>query len=83
MQCLAITVNNVAQHFAISGNIAGVNVDCRPIIGRETYCHINWQGWRIVVEPSAEPRVFDFQVTVTAEKDVDLIAGVHFVPDQD
>ena len=72
-------IGGLGKIFSAGGKAAGQAVTWRPVLGTETAPSC-WQAWRTAIEPSAEARLWELEITTSLPNDVDLSCGSHFLP---
>ena len=77
---LAFMSFDTGKNLALHGRLAGKDVECHPVLGKSLAGAACWQAWRVPAEASPEPRPFEFFLTNTFEKDVELTFAAHFLP---
>jgi hypothetical protein len=77
---LAFVSNELGKRLALHGRVAGPEVECQPVWGKELAGVGCWQAWRIPVAASSKSRPFEFFLESRFEKDVTLNTAGHFIP---
>ena len=68
------------KHLTARGTLAGRAVPWQPVLGTATYPSC-WQAWRLTVEPSSQPQVFELAITAKFGPGVRLAPKAHFIPE--
>ena len=59
------------------GKLAGQSVAWQPVVNGYQAQRGGWQAWRLAVEPSADPRSFELEITTS---DIKLKCNCYFIP---
>jgi hypothetical protein len=72
-----MALQNIGSHFSATARMAGQAVECRAVLGNETYPS-SWQAWRMPVVPGGTSQLLE--LSVTSDSALDLSFRAHFLP---